>query len=80
MYWGEPIPLVYCEKCGWVPVPESELPLMRAVYGRLSSDRDGESPLARATDWVNTTCPNVVRQRDVKRILCRNGRDRRGII
>ena len=57
MYWGEPIPLVYCEKCGWVPVPESELPLMQPYMEDYRPTEDGESPLARATDWVNTTCP-----------------------
>ena len=57
MYWGEPIPLVYCEKCGWVPVPESELPLMQPYMENYRPTEDGESPLARATDWVNTTCP-----------------------
>ncbi len=58
MYWGEPIPLVYCEKCGWVPVPESELPLMQPHMDDFRPTEDGESPLARATDWVNTTCPH----------------------
>ena len=57
MYWGEPIPLVCCEKCGWVPVPESELPLMQPYMEEYQPTEDGESPLARATDWVNTTCP-----------------------
>ena len=58
MYWGEPIPLVFCEKCGWVPVPESELPLMQPHMDDFRPTEDGESPLARATDWVNTTCPH----------------------
>lgn len=58
MYWGEPIPLVYCEKCGWVPVPDSELPLMQPYMEDFRPTPDGESPLARATDWVNTTCPH----------------------
>ena len=57
MYWGEPIPLVHCEKCGWVPVPESELPLMQPYMSDYRPTDDGEGPLARATDWVNTTCP-----------------------
>ena len=57
MYWGEPIPLVYCEKCGWQPVPESELPLLQPYMTDYKPTDDGESPLARATDWVNTTCP-----------------------
>ncbi len=57
MYWGEPIPLVYCEKCGWVPVPESELPLMQPYMDDFRPTEDGESPLARAADWVNVPCP-----------------------
>ena len=57
MYWGEPIPMVHCEKCGWVPVPESELPLLQPYMTDYKPTEDGESPLARATDWVNTTCP-----------------------
>ena len=57
MYWGEPIPLVYCEKCGWVPVPESELPLMQPHMDDFRPTEDGESPLARAADWVNVPCP-----------------------
>ena len=57
MYWGEPIPLVYCEKCGWQPVPESELPIMQPHMTDYRPTEDGESPLARATDWVNTKCP-----------------------
>ena len=57
MYWGEPIPMVYCEKCGWVPLPESELPLLQPYMTDYKPTDDGESPLARATDWVNTTCP-----------------------
>ena len=57
MYWGEPIPLVYCEKCGWQPVPESQLPLMQPYMMDYRPTDEGESPLARATDWVNTTCP-----------------------
>ena len=58
MYWGEPIPMVYCEKCGWVPVPESELPLLQPYMTDYKPTDNGESPLARATDWVNTTCPH----------------------
>ena len=57
MYWGEPIPLVYCEKCGWQPVPEDELPVLQPYMMDYRPTDDGESPLARATDWVNTTCP-----------------------
>ncbi|MEE1111485.1 MAG: class I tRNA ligase family protein, partial [Alphaproteobacteria bacterium] len=58
MYWGEPIPMVHCEKCGWVPVPDSELPLMQPYMSDYKPTDDGEGPLARATDWVNTNCPH----------------------
>lgn len=57
MYWGEPIPMVYCEKCGWQPIPEDELPLMQPYMEDYNPTDTGESPLARATDWVKTTCP-----------------------
>lgn len=57
MYWGEPIPMVYCEKCGWQPIPESELPLLQPYMQDYRPTEDGESPLARATDWIKTTCP-----------------------
>ena len=57
-YWGEPIPLVYCEKCGWVPVPESELPVTLPDVESYEPTENGESPLANLTDWVNTTCPH----------------------
>ncbi len=56
-YWGEPIPMVNCEKCGWVPLPESELPLVLPNVESYEPTDDGESPLAKMTDWVNTTCP-----------------------
>ena len=56
-YWGEPIPLVNCEKCGWVPLPESELPLVLPQVDSYELTDDGESPLSKMTDWVNTTCP-----------------------
>ena len=57
-YWGEPIPLVYCEKCGWVPVPESELPLRLPEIDSYEPTDNGESPLSKCTDWINTTCPH----------------------
>lgn len=57
-YWGEPIPLVYCEQCGWVPVPESELPVTLPDIDNYVQTDDGESPLVKVTDWVNTTCPH----------------------
>ena len=56
-YWGEPIPLVNCQKCGWVPIPENQLPLVLPEVEAYEPTDDGESPLARMTDWVNTTCP-----------------------
>jgi len=56
-YWGEPIPLVNCPKCGWVPLPESELPLLLPQVESYEPTDDGESPLSKMTDWVNTTCP-----------------------
>ena len=56
-YWGEPIPLVYCEKCGWVAIPESELPLTLPEIEHFEPGENGESPLAKAYDWINTTCP-----------------------
>ena len=56
-YWGEPIPLVNCPKCGWVPVPEEELPLVLQQVDSYELTDDGESPLSKMTDWVNTKCP-----------------------
>jgi leucyl-tRNA synthetase len=56
-YWGEPIPVVYCEKCGWVPLPEDQLPLELPNVESYEPTDTGESPLAAMTDWVNTTCP-----------------------
>ena len=56
-YWGEPIPIVKCEKCGYVPLPESELPLRLPNVESYEPTDTGESPLAKITDWVNTTCP-----------------------
>ena len=57
-YWGEPIPLIYCEKCGYVALPESSLPLMLPETDSFEPGEDGESPLAKLTDWVNTECPS----------------------
>ncbi len=57
-YWGEPIPVVYCEKCGWVPLPEDQLPLTLPDVKSYEPTDNGESPLAHMTDWVNTTCPH----------------------
>ena len=56
-YWGEPIPLVECDKCGWVPVPEEELPLKLPEVKSYEPGTDGESPLASLTDWIECTCP-----------------------
>ena len=60
-YWGEPIPMVYCEKCGWVPVPEDQLPLQLPQVESYEPTDTGESPLAKMTDWVSTTCPHCGR-------------------
>ena len=57
-YWGEPIPIVYCEKCGYVPLDESELPLKLPEVESYEPSDNGESPLANITDWVETTCPH----------------------
>ena len=57
-YWGEPIPIVHCDKCGYVPIPESELPLVLPNVDSYEPTDNGESPLAKMTDWVNTTCPH----------------------
>ncbi len=57
-YWGEPIPMVYCEHCGWQPLPEDQLPLELPELLDFEPTGEGESPLARCTDWVNTTCPH----------------------
>ena len=56
-YWGEPIPIIHCPKCGQVPVPEDELPLVLPDMEEFKPGENGESPLANATDWINTTCP-----------------------
>lgn len=56
-YWGEPIPMIYCEKCGWQPMDESQLPLLLPEVESYEPTDDGESPLSKMTDWVNTTCP-----------------------
>lgn len=57
-YWGEPIPMVYCEKCGWVPLDEKELPLVLPDVKDFEPGENGESPLAKQTEWINTTCPH----------------------
>ena len=57
-FWGEPIPLIYCEECGWVPVPEENLPVLLPDVAEYEPTDDGESPLARIEEFVNTTCPH----------------------
>ena len=57
-YWGEPIPMVYCEECGWVPIDEKDLPLTLPEVEDFLPGENGESPLARHTEWINTTCPH----------------------
>ncbi len=57
-YWGEPIPMVYCEKCGWVPLDEKDLPLRLPEIQDYEQTEDGQSPLAKLDSWVNTTCPH----------------------
>ena len=56
-FWGEPIPMIYCEKCGWQPMDEADLPLLLPDVAEYEPTDTGESPLAKITDWVNTTCP-----------------------
>ena len=56
-FWGEPIPMIYCEHCGWVPMNEADLPLLLPDVAEYEPTDNGESPLAKITDWVNTTCP-----------------------
>ena len=57
-FWGEPIPMVYCEKCGWQPMKEEDLPLLLPDVAEYEPTENGESPLANITSWVNTTCPH----------------------
>ena len=57
-YWGEPIPIVHCDKCGYVPIPESELPLKLPMVDSYEPTDTGESPISKMTDWVETTCPH----------------------
>lgn len=57
-YWGEPIPLIFCDKCGWVPLPEDQLPLTLPELEDFTPGAEGESPLSKAVDWIETTCPH----------------------
>lgn len=61
-YWGEPIPMVYCEDCGWVPLPEEELPLVLPDIEDYEPGENGESPLAKQTEWIKTTCPHCKKE------------------
>ena len=61
-FWGEPIPMVYCEKCGWQPLKEEDLPLLLPDVAEYEPTEDGESPLANIKEWVNTTCPHCKRR------------------
>lgn len=61
-YWGEPIPMVYCEKCGWVPLDEKDLPLVLPNVEDFEPGENGESPLAKQTEWINTKCPHCGEQ------------------
>ena len=56
-YWGEPIPMINCPKCGWVPVPENELPVLLPKVDSYEPTKDGESPLSLIDEWVNVKCP-----------------------
>ena len=62
-YWGEPIPMVYCEKCGWVPLDEKDLPLRLPDVKEFLPGEDGESPLAKQEEWIKATCPHCRRFR-----------------
>lgn len=79
-YWGEPIPIVYCDKCGTVLVPEEELPLELPELKEFKPGPNGESPLANATDWVNCKCPKCGDQLKERLIQCHSGLDQVGII
>lgn len=61
-YWGEPIPMVYCNECGWVPIPDDELPLVLPNIKNFEPGENGESPLAKQTNWIKTTCPNCKKE------------------
>ncbi|MEG1875888.1 MAG: class I tRNA ligase family protein, partial [Angelakisella sp.] len=57
-YWGEPIPMIHCDKCGWVPMKEADLPLLLPEVDSYEPTENGESPISKMTDWVNTICPH----------------------
>lgn len=77
--WGEPIPIVHCEKCGAVALDESQLPLELPDVDSYEPTENGESPLAKMTDWVNTTCPKCGGLLREKQIQCLSGQVHRGI-
>ena len=81
-YWGEPIPLVNCPMCGWVPLPETELPLLLPEVESYEVTDTGESPLAKMTDWVNTTCPKcgAPAQRETDTMPQWAGSDRKSVV
>jgi leucyl-tRNA synthetase len=72
-YWGEPIPIIHCSKCGAVPVPEDQLPVELPYVKEYEPSGTGESPLASMTDWVNTKCLFAAEMRREKQILCLTG-------
>lgn len=78
-YWGEPIPIVHCPKCGNVPVPEEELPLRLPEVESYEPTGTGESPLAAIDEWVNCKCPCGVMTLRERQIQCHSGQDHHGI-
>ena len=79
-YWGEPIPMVYCEKCGYVPIDEKDLPLRLPMVESYEPTDNGESPLAKMTDWINTTCPCCGGKAKREPIQCLSGQVHHGTI
>lgn len=78
-YWGEPIPMVYCKDCGWVPLDEKDLPLRLPEVKDFLPGENGESPLAKHEEWINTTCPHCGKPAKEKQIQCLNGQVHLGI-
>lgn len=78
-FWGEPIPMINCPKCGWVPMKEEDLPLLLPDVAEYEPTDTGESPLAKITDWVNTTCPVCGSPAKEKQTQCHNGLEVLGI-
>ena len=73
-YWGEPIPIIICPNCGFVPLDEEELPLRLPMVESYEPTESGESPLAAISDWVNVRCPECGGDESAKPIQCRSGR------